>query len=121
MNTLVFILFFFWYGWAMKTVIVASGVLTPTNKVVSLIEDADMVIAADGGYGPVCDREPGDLLSVIPVSDKITGLTLEGLEYPLTDKTLYMGTALGVSNVFKDALATIRLTSGMVLVTKSRE
>ena len=65
--------------------------------------------------------KPGDLLSIIPVSDKVTGLTLEGLEYPLTDKTLYMGTALGVSNVFIGEEAIIRLESGIIIVTKSNE
>lgn len=64
---------------------------------------------------------PGDLLSVIPVSDTVTGLTLTGLEYPLTDKTLYMGTALGVSNCFTGYEATVRIDSGAVIVTKSRD
>lgn len=64
---------------------------------------------------------PGDLLSVIPVSETVTGLTLTGLEYPLTDKTLNMGTALGVSNCFTGTEAEIHIDSGAVLVTKSRE
>ncbi len=67
------------------------------------------------------DGSPGDLLSVIPVTQRVTGLTLEGLAYPLTDKTLDMGTALGVSNVFTGNTATVRLTSGMVVVTKSKD
>lgn len=62
---------------------------------------------------------PGDLLSVIPVSETVTGLTLRGLAYPLTNKTLTMGTALGVSNVFVRDTATIKLRTGLVLVTKS--
>ena len=64
---------------------------------------------------------PGDLLSVIPVSETVTGLTLTGLEYPLTDKTLNMGTALGISNCFTGTQAAIHIDSGVVLVIKSRE
>ncbi|WDP89423.1 MAG: thiamine diphosphokinase [Desulfobacter sp.] len=64
---------------------------------------------------------PGDLLSVIPVSERVTGLTLEGLEYPLKNKTLEMGTALGVSNCFTGTRAHISIASGVLLVTKSRE
>ncbi len=64
---------------------------------------------------------PGDLLSVIPVSEKVTGLTLQGLEYPLTDKTLTMGTALGISNCFTGTQASIHIDSGVILVIKSRE
>jgi len=64
---------------------------------------------------------PGDLLSVIPASETVTGLTLKGLEYPLADKTLNMGTALGVSNCFTGTEAKVHIDSGVVLVIKSRE
>ncbi|MDD9301055.1 MAG: thiamine diphosphokinase [Desulfobacter sp.] len=64
---------------------------------------------------------PQDLFSIIPISDKVTGMTLSGLEYPLTDKTLYMGTALGVSNWFTGTKASVHIDSGAVLVTRSQE
>lgn len=63
---------------------------------------------------------PGDLLSVIPVSDRVTGLTLEGLEYPLTDKELTLGSPLGISNVFSRQKARITLKSGAVLVIRPK-
>jgi len=63
---------------------------------------------------------PGDLISVIPVSDHVEGLTLEGLEYPLRDKRLCMGTPMGISNVFSRDKARISLKSGAVLVIKPR-
>lgn len=64
---------------------------------------------------------PGDLVSVIPISDHVKGLTLEGLEYPLTDQTLGMGTSMGISNVFEQNKAVISLESGAVLVIKPKE
>ncbi len=64
------------------------------------------------------DGHPGDLLSVIPASDRVTGLTLEGLEYPLTDKTLFMGSSLGISNVFRENRARVAIQSGAVLVIR---
>ncbi|MCG8637290.1 MAG: thiamine diphosphokinase [Desulfobacterales bacterium] len=64
---------------------------------------------------------PGELLSIIPVSDKVTGLTLEGLEYPLTDKTLVQGSTLGVSNCFAGPTARITIKSGLILVIKSTD
>lgn len=64
---------------------------------------------------------PGDLISVIPISDHVKGLTLEGLEYPLTNQTLCMGTSMGISNVFAQKKADISLTSGAVLVIKPKE
>jgi thiamine pyrophosphokinase len=63
----------------------------------------------------------GELLSVIPVSDQVKGLTLEGLEYPLRDKTLFRGSTLGVSNCFAGSTARIKVKSGLVLVTKSKD
>ncbi len=64
---------------------------------------------------------PGELLSVIPVSEKVTGLTLEGLEYPLTNKTLVQGTTLGISNCFAESTALIKIDTGLILVTKSMD
>lgn len=65
--------------------------------------------------------EPGEILSLVPVSEKVTGVTLQGLEYPLKDAVLLMGTALGVSNRFKEPRAEIRIESGLLLVIRSRD
>ncbi|WP_321495552.1 thiamine diphosphokinase [uncultured Desulfobacter sp.] len=64
---------------------------------------------------------PGDLISVIPISDRVTGLTLKGLEYPLLDQSLCMGATIGISNVFQQNNAEISLKSGAVLVIKPKE
>lgn len=63
---------------------------------------------------------PGDLISVIPITDCVTGLTLKGLEYPLTDKSLCMGTTMGISNVFQQDRAEVSVESGAVLVIKPK-
>jgi thiamine pyrophosphokinase len=65
--------------------------------------------------------KPGDLLSVLPISDKVTGLTLTGLEYPLENATIPMGSSLGISNYFKKTRGTISVSTGVLLVTKSRD
>lgn len=65
--------------------------------------------------------KPGQLLSVIPVTPQVTGVTLTGLEYPLDNATLYMGETIGVSNVFKEKRASIRIKSGIVIVIKSQD
>ncbi len=67
------------------------------------------------------EGRPGELLSIIPVSEQITGLTLEGLEYPLKNAALYMGTTLGVSNCFTANRASIHIDSGALIVTKSKD
>lgn len=65
--------------------------------------------------------KPGQLLSIIPVTHQVTGITLAGLEYPLNNATLYMADTLGISNVFKEERVSIRIKSGILIVTKSRD
>lgn len=64
---------------------------------------------------------PGDLLSLVPVSSEVTGVTLEGLAYPLENQTLERGTSLGISNYFTSHRAVIRISDGLLIVTKSRD
>lgn len=58
---------------------------------------------------------PGDTVSLIPLADA-HGVTLAGLEYPLQDATLPLGSPRGVSNVALGDAATIALTAGRLLV-----
>ena len=64
---------------------------------------------------------PGDHLSLVALSDTVTGITLEGLEYPLEDATLERGSSLGISNCFTAHRAKVRLKSGCLMVSKSRD
>lgn len=60
----------------------------------------------------------GQTISVIPISGGVKGVTLEGLEYPLTDHDIDMGSSLGISNRFIKDRATISVKEGTVLVIK---
>ncbi|MBU2453950.1 MAG: thiamine diphosphokinase, partial [Proteobacteria bacterium] len=64
---------------------------------------------------------PGDLLSIIAVTQKVTGITLKGLEYPLTNAVIKMGSTLGVSNRFKGTIASVSIEKGILIVTKSKD
>ena len=64
---------------------------------------------------------PKDFLSIIPITEKVTGITLRGLEYPLVNATLEMGSCLGVSNSFKEAIASVSIEKGILIVTKSTD
>ncbi len=65
--------------------------------------------------------KPGELLSIVPVTEKVTGLTLSGLEYPLKDAVLTMGSSRGISNVFVEEVVCISLKHGIIIVTKSKD
>ncbi|MBU5677368.1 thiamine diphosphokinase [Alkaliphilus sp. MSJ-5] len=60
----------------------------------------------------------GQTISVIPISGDVKGVTLEGLEYPLTNHDIDMGSSLGISNRFIKDRATISVKEGTVLVIK---
>lgn len=63
----------------------------------------------------------GDLISLIPISTTVNGISTSGLEYPLTNATMTIGKSLGVSNVLEDIKANISIKEGYLLVIKSRD
>lgn len=64
---------------------------------------------------------PGDLLSLIPVSRKVEGVTLQGLAYPLENHTLFRGSSLGISNCFKEKKAVISVRSGTLIAARAAD
>ncbi|MEM7537816.1 MAG: thiamine diphosphokinase [Chloroflexota bacterium] len=66
-------------------------------------------------YGTV-----GNFLSVMPLSDTVTGITYDdGLVYPLDNATLPFGSSRGISNEFAKPMATIEMQSGKLMVIQT--
>lgn len=61
----------------------------------------------------------GSTVSLIPLSDQVTGITYSGLTYPLDNATLRLGSSRGVSNTVASLLPTIQLTTGLALVIQT--
>lgn len=61
---------------------------------------------------------PGDLVSLLAVGGPATGVTTDGLRYPLADETLEPGSTRGVSNVLVGATAGVRLAAGVLLAVQ---
>lgn len=78
------------------------------------MDDTQTVYLTDGLLN--LQGRPGDTLSIIPVSGDANGVTLTGLEYPLQDAHLPFGSSQGLSNVFSEEKACVRLRSGRLLV-----
>ena len=66
-------------------------------------------------------KEKDVRISLVPVGGKVTGVTTEGMYYPLTDATLEFGTTWGVSNEFAEETASVSIKEGLLLVIKSRD
>ena len=58
---------------------------------------------------------PGDTLSLIPLGGYASGITTEGLKYPLKDEGLPLGSSRGMSNLMDGQLARVRLAQGLLL------
>ena len=62
-----------------------------------------------------------DYLSLIPISERVEGVTSKGLKYELDNKSLEFGSTYSVSNTFKEKAATVKMGKGRLLVIKSRD
>jgi len=61
------------------------------------------------------EGQPGDTVSLIPLSGDAHGVTTHGLEYPLTEGSLPFGATLGISNVLLGTSATVEVREGLVM------
>lgn len=62
----------------------------------------------------------GCLVSIIALSPLVEGITLEGFEYPLAGENLSFAQTRGLSNVVTSSVATIRVSSGNLLIVRYR-
>ena len=60
----------------------------------------------------------GDTVSLIPLTETVTGIQLTGLKYIPKDGTLKMNDTLGISNILTKKVATIQIKNGKLLVIK---
>lgn len=58
----------------------------------------------------------GDLVSLIPLAESARGVTTRGLQYQLTGELLSIGRSRGISNVFVENQASVKIGSGCLLV-----
>jgi len=62
--------------------------------------------------------EPGELISLLAVHGRASGVVTDGLVYPLRGETLEPGSSRGVSNVFAGPQARIALEGGVLLAVR---
>ena len=82
-----------------------------------ILEGRQELFVLHGGQAARLFGSKGDLLSLMPLTAVVSGLSLTGFEYPLDNETLDLGTTRGISNVFLDAVCSIEFSRGKLLVT----
>ena len=63
----------------------------------------------------------GDLLSLLPLSSKVEGINLIGVLYPLENAVMEIGNPYGVSNKFEASVVVLTISSGYMIVIKSKD
>lgn len=64
----------------------------------------------------VIEGQPGDTLSLIPLSPTVRQVNLTGVAWPLTGATLSFGSTLTISNVLTATQAVVQIGEGMILL-----
>jgi thiamine pyrophosphokinase len=67
------------------------------------------------------EGKKGQTVSLLPLSSEVTGITLEGFEYPLSDGTMKLGRPYGISNRLMSEKGMISIQSGYLLVIRNFE
>lgn len=91
-----------------------------SNATVRIIDGRHEIILLRAGKEIIFHGEKGDILSLIPLGRDTLGITTIGLEYPLKDDMLKLGSSRGISNVFIENSATVFLKKGLLLCVHIR-
>ncbi len=75
---------------------VLAGLPEATRRRITLSDGRQCAYVV--GTRRVLYGRPGDTVSVLPMTPRVAGVTLEGFSFPLRDGTLTWGNTLGVSN-----------------------
>jgi thiamine pyrophosphokinase len=81
-----------------------------------ILEDRQEITCLRGGQKAAFNGRAGDVLSLSSLQDSAGGITLNGLEFPLKNATLPLGSTRGISNVFAGNTAEIEIRTGYLLV-----
>ncbi|NGZ74504.1 thiamine diphosphokinase [Saccharibacillus alkalitolerans] len=90
------------------------------HQVVCSIRDYNNYIQLTGSQLTVEDQG-FTYVSLIPATMEVSGVTLEGFEYPLQNATLRQGQSLAVSNKLTGLTGTVSIESGLLFVIQSRD
>lgn len=91
---------------------VKAYVVDPTNRISIMDSTHTVTINKTEQYG--------EYVSLLPYSEKVTGVDLTGFKYPLLDATFTIGASLGISNEIIDA-GSISIKTGYLIIVESMD
>ena len=95
----------------------------PLNKNIkaSIIDEHNKIYLINQNTVIYKDKLHGPYISIQSFTERVTGITLRGFKYPLTDHTMYLGDSLGVSNELAEEQADIILDEGILIVIEAKD
>jgi thiamine pyrophosphokinase len=79
-------------------------------------EGPDTAFFLRGGNSLSLEGQPGDIVSLIPLSPAVTGVSTTGLRWSLEDTLLEFGSTLGISNEMVATGAQVEIKEGKLLI-----
>jgi thiamine pyrophosphokinase len=91
---------------------------TPLSQGISVrfVDGDQEVMLARSGESLSIHGQPGDLVSLLPLSGNVQGVTTTGLAWPLRHGSLRLGYTRGVSNEMTGSRSSVAVTDGLLLV-----
>lgn len=89
-----------------------SGIKIKVIDTTNALQFTDHHLTIDDSY---------PFVSLLPFSQQVNGVTLDGFKYPLKDAALGWGASLGVSNELTGKKGTITVKSGDLLVIQAKD
>ena len=78
-------------------------------------ETSELFVVADTA---TIDGNVGDTVSLFPLSSFVSGINLQGFDYPLSDGVMEMGAPYGISNRLAEKQGVISVGTGYLLVVR---
>ena len=96
--------------------LLAAPQLAQAGATARLMDELEEVMVLQGGEVLELKGQPGELVSLIPLTPVAQGIRTVGLYYPLRGEPLYIGPTRGISNKFTGEIATVAFEEGLLLV-----
>lgn len=90
-----------------------------------IVDETNRIQILDGLHRATAEiakkEQLGTYISLIPLTDRVEGVTLEGVAYPVRDFTIVRGSSRTVSNEIVSEKMWITIKKGQVLLIESRD
>ena len=86
-----------------------------------IVDGHNRIFLADQPFTVKKEEAFGEFVSLIPLTERVEGLTLRGMKYPLEEAGLALGSSLGISNEIVEEEAYVGLREGILIVFETKD